>query len=197
MTYLICGIDEVGRGALAGPLFAVAALFNSPPGEWELSKSPIDGINDSKKLKPEKRVELFHKILNFKGLIDFGIGEASVREINSKGIDWANELAFKRALGDISRVPDHVIIDGKLPVIGWNPKYQTCEPKADANYWPVSAASILAKVIRDRYMAELGTDNPQYKWNSNSGYGSKAHKQALKEFGACGLHRKQFVGGLI
>lgn len=194
---LVCGIDEVGRGALAGPLIAVAALFDSSA-SYQLEFSPIPGLNDSKKLTVKKRRRLFHEILRYECLVDFGVGETSVQEIDKFGINWANNIAFKRAIFDLKKMPEYILIDGINLIKGFDvPMNQICMPQADGKLWPVAAASILAKTIRDDYMAELGSSYPEYKWDSNAGYGSAAHKAALKEKGACGLHRAKFVEGLL
>jgi ribonuclease HII len=205
MSFLVCGLDEVGRGALAGPLVAVASLFHSeapavPPNTlvklalWELGNSPVPGVDDSKKLSAKKRRYLFHQILHSDKLIDFGLGEVSADEINIHGIDWANSQAFSRAVKDLKYQPHYILIDGENPLYGWNMLYQRVEPKADGMWWPVAAASILAKVIRDDFMSEMGQDYPAYDFNSNSGYGSPRHKGAIQRFGSLeGFHRTKFI----
>lgn len=202
MTFLICGVDEVGRGALAGPLVAVAALFrqelDAPPvsrlHQLETDKSPILGVDDSKNLTPKKRREVFHRILRSSQIVDFGIGEVSVAEINEVGIDWANAWAFQRAMQDLDGyVPHFTLVDGTSPIMGWDFKSQRNEPKADGKWWPVGAASILAKVIRDSFMAELSQDHPYYGWEKNAGYGSEEHRCGLIDFGATPLHREKFI----
>ena len=206
MPYLVSGLDEVGRGALAGPLIAVASLFYSPAAPidikqgyrwWEMDFSPIKGINDSKKLTAKKRAEIFTKILRSGELCDFGIGEVSVDEINTHGMTWANNIAFERAVKDLSQQPHHILIDGTNPLYGWSMHNQINEPKADGRWWPVGAASILAKVIRDSYMAELARDYDAYGWEKNFGYGSEQHQIGLIEFGPCLHHRKQFIQRII
>lgn len=194
----ICGLDEVGRGALAGPLMAVASVFQNPSNwtwwdAYETDNSPITGVNDSKKLSPAKRREVFHRILRWESFCDFGIGEVSVEEINEIGIDQANSLAFERAVKDLKEIPDYILIDGDNPLYGWDINRQHHEPRADGRFWPVGAASILAKVIRDDFMTELGTDFPQYEWVNNAGYGSQTHRDAIQTIGPCNLHRTQFI----
>ena len=193
----ICGIDEVGRGALAGPLIAVAAMFGhegstSPNSPFELKNSPIKGIDDSKKLTAAKREELFCCIIRSPYFRDFGIGEISVDEINEVGIEQANKRAFKRAVSDLYQRPDYLLIDGDNGIYGWG-DHQHNEPKADGKYWPVGAASILAKVIRDGLMAEYAKDYPKYNFAENAGYGTDYHKQALQSYGPCHIHRSQFI----
>lgn len=196
----VAGIDEVGRGALAGPLVAVAAMFRFWVGwKWEemtTASSPILGVNDSKKLTPTKRRNVFHRILNSGRLIGFGLGEVSVREIDDHGIEWANRLAFQRAVEDLPCKPTFLIIDGDNPLYGWERTLQRNEPRADGRWWPVGAASIIAKVVRDDYMAELGRDHPDYGWERNSGYGSKYHQEAIQRVGPCRLHRTKFISKL-
>lgn len=193
----IAGIDEVGRGALAGPLMAVAAMFRLWPnwswGELETLRSPIQGVNDSKKLTPARRREVFHRILTSGYMAGFGLGEVSAAEINSHGIEWANRIAFERAVKDLPYQPGYLIIDGDSPLYGWEMTRQRHEPRADGRWWPVGAASILAKVIRDSYMTELGADHPDYGWERNSGYGSRSHQEAISRVGPCRLHRTQFI----
>lgn len=196
MSFLICGLDEVGRGALAGPLIAVASLFSADPNPryWEKPHSPVKGVTDSKKFStPDKRKEVYYRILHHPSLVDFGLGEVSVEEINEWGIDKANTIAFDRAVRSLRTLPQYIIVDGVNPVYGWDMSKQRAVPKADDLYWPVGAASILAKVIRDSYMAELGIDYPQYRFAENSGYGTKAHVEALRMFGPSSLHRSKFV----
>jgi ribonuclease HII len=195
---LICGLDEVGRGALAGPMIAVASAF-VVPGKWvwwdayEMDNSPVSGVDDSKKLSPTKRRDVFYRILRWESFLDFGIGEVSADEINDMGIEKANSLAFERAVRDLKYDPGYLLIDGDNPLFGWDINRQHHEPRADGRFWPVGAASILAKVIRDDYMVELGTDHPEYGWERNSGYGSKHHQEALQRVGPCHLHRTQFI----
>jgi ribonuclease HII len=196
MLSLVCGVDEVGRGSLAGPLMAVAASFWSEHGWtfWDRGRSPIEGVKDSKAFSSDaKRTEVFHRILRSQSLFDFGLGEVSVEEINRHGIDDANQMAFQRALADLKQPPNFVIIDGNKPILGWSNEHQSYLPKADNRWWPVSAASILAKVIRDSYMTELSEDFPIYQWDSNAGYGSEDHITAIRQYGPSIHHRKQFV----
>lgn len=202
---LICGMDEVGRGALAGPLVAVAALFNGEVvtgnryswQDLETANSPIKGINDSKKLTPKKRRQVFHLILRSQHFIDFGLGEVSADEINQRGIDWANQEAFRRAVNDLRVSPEFILIDGDNPLMGWDMQRQQRRPQADGYWWPVGAASILAKVIRDSYMAELSLDWPGYGWQSNSGYGAEVHRRGLLQWGATPEHRTQFIQRIV
>lgn len=194
---LICGFDEVGRGSLAGPIVAVGALFISQE-EFHLHKSPVPGLKDSKKFSSaEARKHVFTELIQSPHLLDFGIGIIWTNEINKVGIDEANALAFYHALDSLSMEPDYLIVDGDRPVRHFQRSFQRVEPKADALYYPVSAASILAKVIRDELMIELHQDWPQYGWNKNMGYGSDEHREAIKQHGACPLHRKHFLRSIL
>jgi len=197
MSFYICGLDEVGRGCLAGPMLAVAALFDitiRDESGWLRSSSPIPGVNDSKTFSTHgKRLEVYHRILAHACLVDFGIGHVTVKEIDKEGIDEANRIAFYRAWKDLKITPNFILVDGDKPVPAWNYAAQKNRPKGDGYWWPVGAASILAKVIRDLYMIELGLDYLPYKFSENAGYGTPAHIAAIKHFGTCPLHRKQFV----
>src|SRR5687767_13637504 len=180
---LICGIDEVGRGCLAGPIIAVAALFEGVRGD--LPPAPIVGLKDSKTFTTAiGRQRVYHSLLRSPYLLDFGIGCIWPDEIDRVGIDEANALAFFNALDDLKKEPDHLWVDGVNPVRKFQRHCQTVEPKADSKYWMVSAASILAKVIRDNLMGEYHYDYPQYDWKENSGYGTPIHCRAIKKFGA-------------
>lgn len=201
MTYLIAGLDEVGRGALAGPLFAVAALFSVDPEcskQWNRKYSPIPEVNDSKSFSSSsKRRQVYESIIRHESLVDFGIGHVTVDEINTQGIEQANRIAFFRAVRDLETEPTYLLVDGD----NWAPDFcrsqQSYKPKADALWWPVGAASILAKVIRDGFMAELATDYQHYRWEQNAGYGTPDHIRALKEYGACDLHRVKFIRKIL
>jgi ribonuclease HII len=176
-------------------MHAVAAMFEVPKDfSWDRKLSPIEGVTDSKKFSSRKAREVvFRRILKSSYLVDFGLGEATVEEINEHGIDEANRLAFYRAWSSLKPAPSYMLVDGDKPAPAFSYSQQMNKPKADFLWWPVGAASILAKVIRDNHMAELGADFPCYDWASNAGYGSPVHLQALKEFGASPLHRSKFV----
>ncbi len=206
MTFLICGVDEVGRGALAGPLIAVAALFrsqpcNTEPGtrleQWERLHSPIPGVDDSKELSAKKRRTLFHQILRSPYFVDFGLGQVEAHEINEVGIDWANTWAFQRAMFDLSSKPNFTLVDGDSKIMGWDHQSQRNEPRGDGKWWPVGAASILAKVIRDSYMEELHKDWPGYGWHSNAGYGAEEHRRGLLQWGKTPEHRTKFIQRIL
>ena len=188
---LVCGIDEVGRGSLAGPLISVATLFQG-------HETGCRDVDDSKKLSANKREKVFRDILHSPKLVDFGIGQVSVEEINEMGIDRANAVSFVRAVEGLCRIPNFIIVDG-VNGLEWSSPYTAIknEPKADGTYPVVGAASILAKVIRDRYMCELSEEFPVYCWESNKGYGSKDHCDALQSCGATRHHRKKFVSKYV
>ncbi len=197
MSYLVAGLDEVGRGALAGPMIAVAAVFRQPvknEANWLTKKSPILGVDDSKKIPTHaKRVEIYHRILRSEHLVDFGIGFITVEEIDKLGIETANRHAFYQAQTDLKTQPNFLLVDGDRPAPHFCYSSQKNRPKGDGYWWPVGAASILAKVIRDLYMIELGLDYLPYKWAQNAGYGTKAHEDALRYHGVSPVHRKKFT----
>ncbi len=192
---LVAGIDEVGRGALAGPLYAAAAMFQV----GEDITCPIKGVKDSKTFGSQKgqMKEVYLRILRSTALEGIGIGWASVMEIDKLGIDMANSMAFERALKDLPRAPQLLFVDGVNAVHGYPTLWQHVLPKADSLFWPVSAASIVAKIVRDEYMTDLDEDYPLYAWKQNAGYGAAAHREALQEHGASPQHRKQFVRRIL
>ena len=194
---LVCGIDEVGRGALAGPILAVAAVFRFGPG-MTMNTPPVPDLADSKSFSSRtKREAVFKMIIHTPFLVSCGVGEASVDEINTRGINWANAEIFKRAVMNLKVVPDIIYVDGENHIQGWPREKQCVEPKADAKYWPVSAASILAKVTRDRAMKELDKLYEGYAWHSNFGYGSALHTMMLQRKGPTEVHRTQFIEKIL
>lgn len=194
---LVGGVDEVGRGALAGPILAACALFRVAQGP-ACGDSPIHGLADSKTFSSaERRERVFRELLWSPHLVDVGVGECSVAEINERGIDWCNATAFQRAIMALKQVPDFLYVDGTKGVYGWPRERQHIEPKADSKYWPVSAASIVAKVVRDRLMDELGMTHSGYAWSSNKGYGSDLHQKTLIKHGPTEHHRTLFVRKIL
>lgn len=187
---LICGIDEVGRGSLAGPILSVATLFRG----YDTGCSEVD---DSKKLTPKKREKVFRQLRRSPFLVDFGIGEVSADEINDIGIDEANAVSFVRAVRNLPMNPSFIIIDGKDALRGWDPLCMKAEPRADGKYPVVSAASVIAKVIRDHYMVELSSKFPGYAWESNKGYGTPAHTAGLELLGPTRFHRSRFIRNIV
>lgn len=178
---VVCGCDEAGRGPLAGDVFAAAVVFDD--------NTVIEGINDSKKLTEKKREQLFDEIKQ-KALF-WSIKTASVEEIENLNILNAAMLAMKRAIEDLAVVPDICIIDGnKTPVVDVKTEAVV---KGDAKSQSIAAASILAKVARDRYMLMLSKQYPQYQFEKHKGYGTKLHYQMIDEYGPCEIHRPSFL----
>ena len=177
---LIAGVDEAGRGPLAGPVVAAAVILDE--------KNPIRGLADSKKLTALRREKLFDEI-RAKALC-CSIAEASVEEIDRLNILQATMLAMRRAVEGLRLKPAKVLIDGnRIPVMD---VLAEAIVKGDALIPAISAASILAKVSRDRWCAELDLAYPQYGFAGHKGYGTAEHLAALREHGACPQHRKTF-----
>ena len=178
---LVAGVDEAGRGPLAGPVVAAAVILDA--------RQPIAGLADSKKLTALRREKLFDEILA-KALC-CSIAEASVEEIERLNILQATMLAMQRAVEGLRLKPGHVLVDGnRLPTLGMTSEAIV---KGDATVPAISAASILAKVTRDRWCAQVDVDYPQYGFAGHKGYGTAAHLQALQDHGACPLHRETFA----
>ena len=178
---LVCGVDEAGRGPLAGPVCAAAVIL---PKNLE-----IEGLNDSKKLSEKKREELYGIITE--KAISYGIAFASVEEIEEFNILNASMLAMNRAIAKLDPVPELALIDGnRNSAIEMNSR---CVIKGDAKCADIAAASILAKVTRDRYMLEMAEKYPQYHFEKHKGYGTKLHYEALREFGPSEIHRMSFL----
>lgn len=179
---IICGVDEAGRGPLAGDVYASAVIFREDVF--------IDGINDSKKISGKKREKLFDEIIQKS--LTYCIAVASVSEIDSINILQASMLAMKRAVEGLSVVPDIVLVDGnKIPPD--MPCRCECIVKGDAKSASIASASILAKVARDRYMKELSEKYPQYMFERHKGYPTKLHYEMLEKYGASDVHRKSFL----
>ena len=179
--HIVCGVDEAGRGPLAGPVYAAAVIL--PKGYV------IEGVNDSKKLTEKKREVLFDKIIA--ECEDYCIATASEQEIDDINILNATFLAMRRAVEGLKIKPDLALIDGnKEP--GLDIDQQTII-KGDAKSASIAAASILAKVARDRYMLEMADKYPQYQFEKHKGYGTKLHYEALDEFGPSEIHRMTFL----
>lgn len=180
----VCGIDEAGRGPLVGPVSVCACVMPL--------NIPILGIDDSKKLSEAKREELYEKIIEVADYCVVLIDEKTIDEIN---ILQATKLGMKRAVEGLKVKPDFAIVDAvkKLDI---SIKYEPVI-KGDAKSYSVAAASIIAKVTRDRFMRELDEKYPQYGFIRNKGYGTKEHIAALKEFGACPHHRRSFIRHFI
>ncbi|HET6925158.1 MAG TPA: ribonuclease HII [Candidatus Saccharimonadales bacterium] len=175
----IVGIDEVGRGCWAGPLVAGAVILDKP----------IRGLNDSKKLSKRQREKLAAEIQIEAGAI--GLGWVSAEELDKVGITTAVKLAMERALKQITTPYDEVIIDGNINYLPAEPRAKAVI-KADATVPAVSAASIVAKVARDAYMAQLDDTYAVYGFEKHVGYGTAAHVAALQQFGVSDIHRRSF-----
>ena len=178
---LIVGIDEAGRGPLAGPVVAAACRL---PEDFSL-----EGLNDSKQLSEEEREGLFVAIQSAPG-VDFGVGVAEVAEIDRINILRASFLAMHRALLQLNRQPEVILIDGHLAPSFGIPTIPLI--KGDARCASIAAASILAKVTRDRLMVDLDKLYPQYGFKEHKGYATPEHLTALELFGPCAIHRKSF-----
>ena len=183
---VICGVDEAGRGPLAGPVYAAAVIL-SPD-------TVIEGLNDSKKLTEKKREALFPVIQE--KAIAYGIGFATECEIDEINILNATFLAMRRAVEQLSVTPDLLLIDGnQKPKIGVCPEVTVI--KGDAKSMSIAAASVLAKVSRERFMLELAEIYPQYAFEKHKGYGTKLHYEKLAECGISPVHRKTFLKKII
>ena len=182
---LVAGVDEAGRGPWAGPVVAGAAILNPKT----LPQDLIDGLDDSKKLKAEKREVLLRRLEDSDAVL--GIGIASVVEIDQLNILQATMLAMRRAVADLGVVPDYALIDGNRVPDGLACGAEAVV-KGDGRSLSIAAASIVAKVSRDRMMAELDRQYPGYGWAANAGYGTKAHQEGLLKFGVTPAHRKTF-----
>ena len=178
---LICGIDEAGRGPLAGPVFAAAVIL---PEDCD-----IPGLDDSKKLSEKKRDELF-EVIKEKALY-YGIASASEAEIDEVNILNAVYRAMNRAADELGVEPEICLIDGnRNQGITRN---SMCVIKGDSKCACIAAASILAKVSRDRFMLEMAEKYPQYAFEKHKGYGTKVHYERIREFGPSEIHRKTFL----
>ena len=178
---LICGVDEAGRGPLAGPVCAAAVIL--PRG------LVIEGLNDSKKLTEKKREALFDPICE--QAVSFGVAFASVEEIEELNILAATFLAMNRAIEQLSPVPELALIDGNRST--GIPFPNRCVVKGDAKCADIAAASVLAKVTRDRYMMKMAEQYPQYHFEQHKGYGTKLHYDALLQYGPSPIHRMSFL----
>ncbi len=181
----ICGIDEVGRGPLAGPVVAAAVVL---PKDVD-----IYYLNDSKQLSAKKREELYDEIME--KAIAVGVGFSDEKCIDEINILQANYVAMREAISKLSVKPDVLLNDAvKIPDVDIP---QESIIKGDAKSVSIAAASIIAKVTRDRFMVEISEKYPEYDFASNKGYGSPKHLAALKEIGPCEIHRRTFIGNLI
>ena len=178
---LLCGVDEAGRGPLAGPVCAAAVML--PRGHV------IEGLNDSKKLTEKRREELYDVIRSES--VSYGIAFASVEEIETLNILGATFLAMNRAIKQLSPAPELALIDGNRTKGIVVPA--RCVVKGDSKCADIAAASVLAKVTRDRYMLEMAEKYPQYHFEQHKGYGTTLHYEALREYGPSPIHRMSFL----
>ena len=189
---LVCGVDEAGRGPLAGPVVAAAVIL--PPKEELLEKCPLlAGLNDSKKLTEKKREMLFDPIRQY--ALAYGIGQANAREIDEHNILQATFLAMGRAVENLKQnfqlTPDILLVDGNRDPKIMDPTRTVI--KGDASSASIAAASILAKVTRDRQMVELDKLYPQYGFAKHKGYPTKLHYERIAEYGITPQHRRSFL----
>lgn len=177
----VCGVDEAGRGPLAGPVCAAAVIL--PAGVI------IDGVNDSKKLSEKKRESLFDVIRE--QALSYSIAYATVDEIEEINILNATMLAMRRAIDGLDIKADYAMIDGnKIPPIDIDAE---CIVKGDAKSMSIACASILAKVSRDRLLYKYAEEYPMYGFDKHKGYGTKVHREAILKYGPCPYHRKSFL----
>ena len=183
---LVCGVDEAGRGPLAGPVCAAAVILPVD--------TVIEGLDDSKKLSEKKREALYNEIVS--KAVAYGIAFSSVEEIEEVNILGATYIAMCRAIEKLSQKPDYVLIDGNRypPMLSINGETVV---KGDSKSMSIAAASILAKVTRDRLLLEYAKEYPQYEFEKHKGYGTKAHIEAIKKYGVTEIHRPSFLKKLI
>jgi ribonuclease HII len=181
---IVCGIDEVGRGPWAGPVYACAAVIDTR----KIAKCGLSGLNDSKKLNAQQRETLYARIVEH---AQVGIGFCTVDEIDRINILQASLLAMKRAVEALPMQPHYALVDGnKKPDLPF-----ACEAiiEGDAKSYSIAAASIVAKVTRDRLMIELAQSFPGYGWHTNVGYGTKEHQAGIAKLGVTDHHRKSWA----
>ena len=178
----VCGVDEAGRGPLAGPVFAAAVIL--PKGFI------VEGANDSKELSEKKREALFEKIKE--EAVSYSIAMVDERTIDEVNILNATFMAMNDAINNLSQKPDFVMIDGNKIPNGLEIPAEAIV-KGDANSISIACASILAKVSRDRYMLKMAEKYPQYQFEKHKGYGTKLHYEMLDEYGVSDIHRKTFL----
>ena len=177
----LCGVDEAGRGPLAGPVCAAAVIL---PQNCE-----IEGLNDSKKLTEKKREALFDQITA--AAVSYGLAFATVEEIEEYNILGATFMAMNRAIAQLERVPELALIDGNRNTGIQIPS--RCIVGGDGKCADIAAASVLAKVTRDRYMLQMAELYPQYGFEKHKGYGTKAHYEAIRAYGPSPIHRPSFL----
>ncbi len=176
------GCDEAGRGCLAGPVFAAAVILDN--------SNPIKGLNDSKKLNAKQRNEL--RIEIEERALSYAVAYLTNQEIDKYNILKASFMAMHKAINLLRLKPELLLIDGNRFIAYQNVPH-VCIVKGDEKYQSIAAASILAKTYRDEFMLKAAEKFPQYKWNNNKGYPTKAHREAIKQYGTTPLHRLTFT----
>ncbi len=182
----ICGIDEAGRGPLAGPVVVASVIM---PAE-----SNIEGVNDSKKISEKKREKLYEQILD--EAISYGVGIVGQDEIDEINILNATKKGLTMSLQELTVKPDLIIVDALNHIDTMGIPYESII-KGDAKCYSISAASIIAKVTRDRIMREWDKVYPEYGFERHKGYGTSAHIEAIKEYGLCPIHRRSFTSHFV
>ncbi len=182
----VAGVDEAGRGPLAGPVVAAAVLFAT-------GSAVPEGVNDSKKIPEPVRETVFDRI--YETALSIGIGIVDHHEIDTCNILQATFKAMKSAVGTLEYTPHHVIVDGNMTPDFTCPS--TAVVKGDSSSFSIAAASVIAKVTRDRIMRELDSHYPQYGFRSNKGYATRHHRNAIKEYGLSPEHRATFCRNIL
>ena len=182
----ICGIDEAGRGPLAGPVVVAAVIMSKD--------SIIEGVNDSKKVSEKKREKLYDEITN--SAISYGVAIIDQKEIDDINILNATKKGLTEALMQLSEKPDIILVDALTGIDTLGIPYQSII-KGDAKSYSIASASIIAKVTRDRIMRQWDEIYPEYGFEKHKGYGTKAHIEVIKNNGICPIHRKSFVKNFI
>ncbi|VAX24649.1 Ribonuclease HII [hydrothermal vent metagenome] len=181
----IAGVDEAGRGPLAGPVVAAAVIFDS--------KTVIEEVNDSKKVPEKVREQLYDIIIEH--AVNYGVGIVDEKTIDEINILQATMMAMKEAINNLSITPDLILIDGNRT---FESKLETLSVvKGDSLSFSIAAASIIAKVTRDRIMRIASEEFPEYLWHKNKGYGTKEHIAAIKDHGPTSFHRISFLGNIL
>jgi ribonuclease HII len=188
----VAGVDEAGRGPLAGPVVAAAVVLRRALADACAATAWLASIFDSKQLSASRRSALCDALMHGDSPFHISIGMASVDEIDRLNILCATQTAMRRALGGLVVLPDYVLVDGNRPIPHLD-LVQECVVKGDARCLSVAAASIVAKVTRDRLMCEYATLYPEYGFAEHKGYGTARHLRALREHGHCPLHRRSFT----
>ena len=183
---MICGIDEAGRGPLAGPVVVASVIMPA--------NSMIEGVNDSKKVSEKKREKLYDQILE--EAISYGVGIVGQDEIDEINILNATKKGLTMSLKELTVKPDLIIVDALTHIDTMGIPYESII-KGDAKCYSISAASIIAKVTRDRIMREWDKVYPEYGFEKHKGYGTSAHIEAIKKYGLCPIHRKSFTTHFI